>query len=89
MMVRFLFLVRLIYKAIFSEEMKGNSDEQLSKFKMLLIKTTLVSCQRLQLTNVFLCRAGISSWMKKVHPWVGRALFPQAYHSAWQREISR
>lgn len=42
MMVRFLFLVRLIYKAIFSEEMKGNSDEQLSKFKMLLIKTTLV-----------------------------------------------
>ena len=34
MMVRFLFLVRLIYKAIFSEEMKGNSEEQLSKFKM-------------------------------------------------------
>jgi len=34
MMVRFLFLVRLIYKAIFSEEMQGNSEEQLSKFKM-------------------------------------------------------
>lgn len=89
MLVRFLFLVRLIYKAIFSEDMKGNSDERLSNFKMLLIKTTLVLCQGLQLTNVFLCRAGISSWMKKVHPRGGRALLPQAHHSAWQREISR
>lgn len=65
-MVRFLFLVRPIYKAIFKgEEMKANSEN------MLLLKATLVPCQGIQFTDSFLGRAGSSSWMKKVHPWGG------------------
>ena len=85
-MVRFLFLVRPIYKAIFKgEEMKANSEN------MLLLKTTLVPCQGIQFTDIFLGRAGSSSRMKKVHPWGGggQSFVPQARHSAWQREISR